>query len=84
MRITRQHPGWLVISQARYPGWKARIDGVEVPLLRANYAFNAIALPRGTSEIEYSYEPASLRLGILLSVASALIGLLLLQRYARG
>jgi Bacterial membrane protein YfhO len=84
MRITREQPGWLVISQARYPGWKARIGGVETPLLRANYAFNAIELPRGTSEIEFVYEPASFRLGLLLSAASALIGLLLLQRFARG
>jgi len=84
MKITRENPGWLVISQARYPGWKARIDGEEVPLLRANFAFNALALPRGESEIEFSYEPLSLRIGLALSAASALLGLLLLRRYGRA
>ena len=83
MRIVREKPGWLVISQARYPGWKARIGGKEVPLLRANYAFSAIALPQGASEIEFSYEPASFRIGLWLSVASALVGALLLWRLGR-
>jgi len=84
MKIKRENPGWLVISQARYPGWKARIDGKEVPLLRANFAFDALALPRGESEIEFSYEPLSFRLGLALSAASALIGALLLWRYGRA
>ncbi len=84
MKLTRKNPGWLVISQARYPGWKARINGQEVPLLRANYAFNAVPVPPGESEIEFSYEPASFRLGLAISGASALVGLLLLWRLARG
>lgn len=83
LRVRRANPGWLVIAQARYPGWKARIDGQEVPLLRANYAFNAIALPQGTSEVEFSYEPLSFQLGLVLSAASALLGLLLLARAQR-
>ena len=83
MRITRTNPGWLVISQARYPGWKARIGGQEVPLVRANYAFDAIALPQGESEIEFSYEPTSLRLGLWISAASALAGALLFWRLGR-
>ena len=84
MKITRQNPGWLVISQARYPGWKARIGGEEVPLLRANFAFNAVPLPKGESVIEFSYEPLSFRLGLAISAASALAGLLLAWRLARA
>jgi hypothetical protein len=83
MRITRANPGWLVISQARYPGWIARIGGREVPLVRANYAFDAIALPPGESEIEFSYEPLSFRLGLWISAASALAGALLFWRLGR-
>ena len=84
MKITRANPGFLVISQARYPGWKARIGGAEVPLLRANYAFDAIALPKGTSEITFDYEPLSFRLGLALSAASLLVGLVLLTRLVRA
>jgi uncharacterized membrane protein YfhO len=78
MTVRRSNPGWLVISQARYPGWKARIGGREVPLLRANYAFNAITLPEGTSEIEFAYEPTSFRLGLWISGLAALVGAALL------
>jgi hypothetical protein len=84
MKLARKNPGWLVISQARYPGWKARIGGKEVPLLRANYAFDAIELPAGESEIEFSYEPLSFRLGLWISALSAFVGLLLLARLARS
>lgn len=83
LKVRRANPGWLVISQARYPGWKARIGGKQVPLLRANYAFNAIALPAGTSEVEFSYEPLSFRLGLWISGFSALVAALLFWRLAR-
>ena len=84
MKLTRRNPGWLVISQARFPGWVARIGGKEVPVLRANYAFNAIAVPAGESEIEFSYEPAPFRLGLWISLGSAMLGAGLLARLARG
>ena len=51
--------------------------------MRANYAFDAIALPQGESEIEFSYEPTSLRLGLWISAASALAGALLFWRLGR-
>jgi hypothetical protein len=66
--------GWLVLAQTWFPGWRARVDGVETPLLRANYAFGAVALPAGEHEVELSYEPASFRTGAIVSLASALIG----------
>src|SRR5262249_13838114 len=34
-------PAYLVLAQPHYPGWKARVNGMEVELLRANYAFSA-------------------------------------------
>lgn len=68
-------PQFLVLAQTRYPGWRARVNGVETPLLRANAAFAAVELPPGVSVVELSYEPRSLEIGLWIAIASALVGL---------
>lgn len=72
VRAQLDEPRYLLFSQAWYPGWKARVDGREVPLVRANYAFAAIDAPAGEHEIVLSYEPASWRLGLALAACGAL------------
>jgi uncharacterized membrane protein YfhO len=72
LRTTRTGPGWLVIAQAWYPGWKARVNGIETPILRANYAFGAVKLDAGASRIELDYEPKSLIVCGVITLASAL------------
>ncbi len=39
--------GFLVISDAYYPTWKARIDGVAAEIHKTNHAFRGIAIPKG-------------------------------------
>jgi hypothetical protein len=68
-------PGHVVVLDSFDPGWRARVDGRETPILRANLAFRAVAVPAGRCRIEMSYRPLSLRLGLL---TSALTGLGLL------
>ncbi|MGQ9603687.1 MAG: YfhO family protein [bacterium] len=64
---------YLVISEAWYPSWKAYIDGKKVELLRANYAFQAVEVPAGKHKVELIFEPESLKLGILLSIAGLVL-----------
>ncbi len=72
LQATRTNPGWLVISQAWYPGWKARVDGIERPFVRANFAFGAVKLEAGTSRVELDYEPKSVIVGALVTLVGAL------------
>ncbi|MFA6303948.1 MAG: YfhO family protein [Legionella sp.] len=51
------HDGFLVLSDTFYPNWHASIDGVETPVLRANYDFRAIYLPKGDHAIVFEYLP---------------------------
>jgi hypothetical protein len=83
LRAARAEAGYLVVAQASFPGWHARVDGDERPLLRANYAFTALELPAGEHLIELDYSPLSFRLGALLSLASAAAGSVLLLRSRR-
>jgi len=64
-------PGWLVISDAYYPGWKAYRKGARVELLRANHAFRAVELPEaGEAVIDMVYDPPSFKLGVAFSLAA--------------
>ncbi len=58
----------LVISDSIYPGWRARIDGIETPLLRANLLFKAVVVPAGTHDIDVTYEPSAFRAGAFISI----------------
>jgi hypothetical protein len=77
-------PGYAVLVDAWDPGWRASVDGADAPVLRANVAFRAVAVPAGRHRIELVYRPRSVGLGLLVS-ATALAALVLLAvRAARA
>ncbi len=49
--------GWLVLNDVWHPWWRVEIDGVPVPLLRANVIFRAVALPPGARQVRFSFTP---------------------------
>lgn len=61
-------PRLAVFSEIWYPdGWTATVDGEDVPLLRADWAFRAALLPAGAHEITMRFLPDSYRTGACLS-----------------
>jgi hypothetical protein len=69
--------GYLVLSDAHDPGWRATMNGVPAELLVANHALQAIALPAGRSAIALRYPPSGLRIGVWIAmVAVAAVTLL--------
>jgi len=77
LRVSADRSAWLVLADAWYPGWEARIDGREVPLLRANSLFRTVQIEAGESIVRFDFRPRSLRIGAALSAVSA-IGLIAL------
>ncbi len=71
--VERATPGWAVVMQSFYPGWRATVNGHEVEVRRANDAFLAVRVPAGTSSVKVSYAPASVRLGLIVSLVGALL-----------
>jgi hypothetical protein len=51
--------GYVVLVDGYDPGWRARVDGRPAPLLRANVAFRAVAVPAGRHAVEMVYRPAA-------------------------
>jgi hypothetical protein len=72
LTVDAQTPGFLVLSDLHYPGWKAFVDDDEVPILRANYLFRAVHLDPGSWVVRFEYHPASLRNGVWISAATLL------------
>lgn len=74
-------PAWLVLTDTWFPGWRARLDGAEVPLRRADHAFRAVALLPGRHEVEFAFTPRGLALGAGITLAAlAVVAVLLLPR----
>ncbi len=72
--VTADSAGYLVLLDSWYPGWKAYLDGRKVDVLRANYAFRAVALDPGAHHVEFIFKPVSFIAGALISCATLLIG----------
>jgi hypothetical protein len=58
---------YLVLSEVWYPGWRATVDGVPAPVLRANYAFRAVRLEPGQHQVRLTFAPRSWRIGLAIS-----------------
>jgi hypothetical protein len=84
--IDAPRPGLLYASEAYFDGWSATIDGKPIEILPANYAFRAVPVPAGRSQIVFRYWPRGLTAGIVISAASALslIGLAIAPAFRRS
>jgi hypothetical protein len=67
--------GWLVMSHTWYPGWKASIDGVPVPLARANGGHCTVPVPAGKHKVEMDYYTPRFIAGAAISVPAWLLSL---------
>jgi hypothetical protein len=70
VKVQAPADGYLVLTDAWYPGWHVRVDGQEAPLLRADVIFRAVHLQAGEHTVEFTYDPASFRTGLRISAAA--------------
>jgi len=79
-RVASRGRNFLILSQIWYPGWRARLDGREIPLYRTNHALVGCFVPAGEHALELRMTSPALRLGLwLFALGAALIGALLLK-----
>jgi hypothetical protein len=65
--------GFLVLSDTYYPGWTAKIDGRTTQVMRANYDFRAIFLPKGSHTVVFEFYTNYLTLGMIISLLAIII-----------
>ncbi len=72
-RVRTDRAGYLVTSDAYYPGWKAELDGRPTRLFRANLAFRAVQVPAGEHVVVHRFEPRSIWVGLAVAALSLAI-----------
>ena len=68
-------PGFLVLSDTYYPGWKAHVDGKPNRIYKADYTLRAVYLEPGKHIVKFTYDPFSFKIGAMITLAT--IGILL-------
>ena len=73
IRTRTAAPGYLVLADANYPGWRATVDGQKSHVYQADYVLRAIYLPLGTHEVRFFFWPTSFVVGAGVSVTALVV-----------
>jgi uncharacterized membrane protein YfhO len=73
-----QSAAFLVLTDSYDNGWRVWVDGHYAPLLRADYAFRAVALSPGSHNVKFLYHPLGVVVGLVLSIVALLAALALI------
>jgi hypothetical protein len=78
MSIRTEGPGWLVVSEAAYPDWRAAVDGQPVEMATAGGWWRAVEIGPGEHLVTMWDEPISSWIGLAVTCISlaALAGVL--------
>lgn len=83
--VQTSRPGWLVLSDRFYPGWRATVDGNPTPIYRANVMVRALRLDAGKHRIIFTYRPTYFLAGVFISLLAWLVlgavGLVVYRRH---
>ena len=72
--VDLKEPGWLVLLDQDYPGWRVTVDSKPARAGRAFGHFRAVEVPEGKHTVSWTYRPLSFALGLglaLLAIALA-------------
>ena len=65
---------FAVFSEVYYDkGWKAYVDGEEVPILRADYILRALQLPGGNHKVEFVFDPQTVKISNVISLIGSIV-----------
>ncbi|MGO9587280.1 MAG: hypothetical protein ACLP2Y_13880 [Limisphaerales bacterium] len=68
IEVEAAEPSLVVVAQTWYHNWRAYVDGQPAPLLRANYAFQALQVPAGRHHVRLACEDRAFQFGAAVSI----------------
>lgn len=66
-------PGFLIVGDIFYPGWKAWVDKEAVPVFAANVCLRAVHLETGKHRVRFAFQPESFFWGAIASMIGILL-----------
>ena len=66
-------PGFLVISEVWYPGWKAYDNGKEIPIYKTDSILRSVSVSKGKHTIIFVFDPLPYTIGFIISTTSLLL-----------
>ena len=83
LKVSADQKGLLVLSNNYHPGWRARVNGEETEILRANYIMQAVPIDAGTHKVEFLFRPRLIMAGIIITVVGWGLLVLLMGYFRR-
>jgi len=80
LAVTTPQPALVVVAQTYFPGWRARVDGREVPVRRADYVAMALEVPAGNHQVVLRYGSRAVHAASALSALALVATAALLAR----
>jgi len=77
IRAELSAPGYVVLTDAHWPGWEATVDGAPTPIHRANVLFRAVSVGPGRHMVEFRYAPPLVPWGLAASLLGMAIATLI-------
>jgi hypothetical protein len=86
VRVRSSGPALLTVSRTYHPSWQAEIDGVSIPVIRANHALMAVPLTQsGDHRVVMRYRPRIVYRAATITVATwTIVGLMTVVGTALG
>ena len=69
-KVERERENLVFFSIPYDEGWSATVNGEPCDIEKVNVGFMAVKVPKGTSEIRFSYETPGLKTGLLITICS--------------
>ena len=63
----------LYVSEVYYPDWKVYIDGQPAEILKTNYLFRGVIVPKGKHTVEFKFEPQTYYTGKNISMGTNIL-----------
>ncbi len=83
LRVRAPERGFLHLADQYAPGWTATVNGAPAPIVRGDYLFRLVEVPKGNSIVEFVYRPMSLLAGMVISTVTVMAVGALLWRWRR-
>jgi len=84
IRYHTASPALLRLSVPYFPGWRATVDGQQLPIVHVDLALMGVVVPAGDHELQFSFRSDSFGIGVAITLAGLLLCSLLVAVPARA